>query len=64
MLSKKGHHLLRIDGYTFYKDRIICNERFGTKSTWRCSSHHRKGCRATVHMVEDEIFKINNIHTH
>lgn len=34
------------------------------KARWVCSSHHRKGCKASVYTYDDTIIRSNLIHNH
>ncbi|XP_041968264.1 protein tramtrack, beta isoform-like isoform X10 [Aricia agestis] len=57
--SRKGKTLIKVGDYTF------CHHSSGiVKSRWLCSTHMKKGCKASVHTIDDEIVKLNNEHNH
>lgn len=47
------------EGYTFYRKRTN-----GVKDFWKCSTHHCKGCRASVISINNIIVKVMNYHNH
>lgn len=59
VLSRNGKKMIWLDGYTYYVSR-----EFGYKTTWRCSTHNRKGCHATIYTIEGEIVKAKTYHNH
>ncbi|XP_045535254.1 protein tramtrack, beta isoform isoform X5 [Papilio machaon] len=51
--SKKGLYLIILDGYTYYATKPG-----GDKTRWRCSTHNRHNCTATIYTVDDVIVAI------
>ncbi|KAJ0177673.1 hypothetical protein K1T71_006546 [Dendrolimus kikuchii] len=41
--SKKGYPIICINGYRFNKQNMR-----GERTSWQCSTHHSRGCRAIV----------------
>ncbi|XP_063827621.1 protein tramtrack, beta isoform-like isoform X29 [Ostrinia nubilalis] len=58
-VSKKGKTLICVNGHTFYQKTNIKN-----KIKWVCSTHHAKGCNATVYTIDNEIVKASVVHKH
>lgn len=58
-MSRKGNPMIKVDSYTFCKKGVS-----GIKSRWVCSTHNHRGCTAMVHMIQNEIVKLSNVHNH
>lgn len=60
MKSKKGNWLINSGNYKYFahykrKDRV----------SWRCSTHHKKGCRATLISINGQIVSTGSyLHNH
>ncbi|XP_048006999.1 uncharacterized protein LOC125242281 [Leguminivora glycinivorella] len=59
--SSRGNRILKLNGYSFYSDRAKAR---GPKRRWRCSTHCKQRCRATVMTVDDVIISATLIHNH
>ncbi|KAL0881513.1 hypothetical protein ABMA27_001364 [Loxostege sticticalis] len=58
-VSRKGNPLLIIEGYSFFQ-----KSKTGRKTKWVCSTHHSKGCKATVLRIDSDVVPVNIIHNH
>ncbi|KAI8421096.1 hypothetical protein MSG28_008204 [Choristoneura fumiferana] len=57
-LSSRGVQILTFRGCKYRQ-----NFKSAHKVTWRCNTHNKFGCRASVHTVDDEIVFVKNVHT-
>ncbi|CAG4934055.1 unnamed protein product [Parnassius apollo] len=63
METIRGTRIICVEGYRFSrkKDKKTSHS---LKMRWRCYSHHRNGCTATLYTVEERIVSMKNIHNH
>lgn len=55
----RGTVLLKNGDYTFFK-----KYEKNSRARWICSTHHGKGCRASVHTCGEKVYRFNNKHNH
>ncbi|KAJ8724550.1 hypothetical protein PYW08_016024 [Mythimna loreyi] len=58
--SNRGTKLVYVAGYTYCLQKISMNQ----KSRWMCSTHHKKSCKAFVHIANGRIVHMMTIHNH
>ncbi|CAH2267911.1 jg8374 [Pararge aegeria aegeria] len=59
IISKKGKHMIKLGGYTYYASRGN-----SSKMRWRCSIQKRFHCRAALFTCDDVIVSIVSKHNH
>ncbi|XP_026330122.1 protein tramtrack, beta isoform isoform X11 [Hyposmocoma kahamanoa] len=59
--SIKGNCIIAMSGYRF---NIKKHNEKTDRYTWRCATHHRKGCKATLYSVGDKVIRRLHKHNH
>ncbi|KAI5646833.1 FLYWCH zinc finger domain-containing protein [Phthorimaea operculella] len=59
--SKYGNCMILMQGYRFTVKKHNANS---DRYTWRCATHHRKGCRASIFSLGDNVVRTLHKHTH
>ncbi|KAG7309887.1 hypothetical protein JYU34_004401 [Plutella xylostella] len=59
--SNRGSKQIVYDNYKFGIHKASCTV---SKTRWRCTTHHARGCKAYIVTCGDEIVKLNNDHEH
>lgn len=55
----RGTLLLKVGQFTYFKKYTK-----NLRARWICSTHHCKGCRASVNTLGENVFKLNYAHNH
>ncbi|XP_045496213.1 protein tramtrack, beta isoform isoform X21 [Colias croceus] len=61
--SRRGNRLILLNGYKYSTKRQIMVGGVD-KRCWHCSTHNARGCRALLHTLDDELYKVRGSHNH
>ncbi|KAL0881512.1 hypothetical protein ABMA27_001363 [Loxostege sticticalis] len=60
-MSRNGNPLITSNGFTYFRKQK--NLKSGVER-WACSTHHHKGCKAALSMIDGVIIRKNTDHNH